>query len=51
MADNPAWASLTSKDAKEITFSTIANRYEGYTQVFENAKFLGDLTILFFYIQ
>ena len=25
MSDVPAWASLTSKDAKEINFSTIVN--------------------------
>ena len=43
--DVPPWASLTSKDVKKLSFQQSQTWYEGYTQVFENAKFLGDLTI------
>ena len=43
--DVPAWASLTSKDVKKSSFQQSQTWYEGYTQAFENAKFLGDLTI------
>ena len=46
MTDVPAWASLTSKDAKvKSFFQQLQTWYERYTQVFENAKFFGDLTI------
>ena len=49
MTDVSAWVSVTSKDAKEIIFSTSQTCYEGYMQDFENLKFLGDLTIYFKY--
>ena len=45
MADVLAWASLTSKDVKKKSFQQLQTWYEGYMQVFENAKFLRDLTV------